>query len=108
MRRDGSIEGPLKATQIVEWCRINFLTTNGSPVAAEKQDDNNAINQEQSHLKILEQNLREQIAEGNRELEKRLVSMERSLEERHNDLCKEYSSIENVNGGRITLVCNLL
>ena len=38
IRRDGSVQGPLKASQILEWCRLHFVDKNrGSKERLEKE-----------------------------------------------------------------------
>ena len=45
IRRDGSVEGPLRTTQIVDWCRANFTRnnadTNKDIVSATESNNNN-------------------------------------------------------------------
>ena len=43
IRRDGSVEGPLKPSQIVEWCRINFTSNNESNQLKEAGNENDHI-----------------------------------------------------------------
>jgi len=116
VRRDGSIEGPLKATQIVEWCRINFTSTLRQAVT-DKHEDTVLARESFSSLRRLN-NLEDIFRKGQRRLEGKLDEMQRMLEYKQNNIILELErkervafegiSTSDVSPAGITLICNIL
>lgn len=98
VRRDGSIEGPLKATQIVEWCRVNFTSNhvNFSGDNYDNFDSKNAITSEDvilakesysNNLNLMKlEELEETINENHRRIEVKLQEMQEAYEKKEREM----------------------
>ena len=58
VRRDGSVEGPLKTSQIVEWCRSKF-TSNGNANRENHNNINSTLERLESNVKHSGETLKE-------------------------------------------------
>lgn len=85
IRRDGSVEGPLKTSQIVEWCRVNFTKiispdSNDSEFCSNCSPKRITLNiiatDQQQFLRKLE----ETIASSQKHLESALDKLQKELE----------------------------
>lgn len=94
VRRDGSIEGPLKATQIVEWCRIQFWSRNQEHHNRDKNDNRVIARESYTTLQRIEK-LEDRCAQNQRRIEDKLETIQSFLFEKQNSLLQKLEKKEN-------------
>ena len=95
LRRDGSVEGPLKVSQIVEWCRAHFTNSSYKKLSQTQHTcdvcDGNKVNKTS-----IDNNLSEKLEEITDQQNLLLRQLEESLLTGHVELKQQVKLLQNI------------
>ena len=89
IRRDGSVQGPLKASQIMEWCRLRYIMENMDQETVVKSEEYKEENRDMSYSSS-EEDLSSNHSSQNAELQRKAVE----LQEKEKELQKMEEAIK--------------